>query len=201
VSDTGRPPGDSGLLPDDLVALGRLTRPHGISGAIRMLPYYDPPEEFERLHGDRVILSFAPQERGSKSSPSQVTPESRRVLHVADFFIHKQFVVLQFAEIQDIDDAEALRGAEVLVPPELLWAPDEGQFYIHELVGFELVESGSGAPVGTVVAIDPGTAQDFIRVRNASREFLVPFAKAIVTSVCRSERRIYVDLPAGLDEL
>ena len=200
MSGPDQPPGDFGLPLDDLVALGRITRPHGVSGAVRMLPYYDPPEELQKLRGDRVVLFRKTDDLG----PGINLPlpcSAPHVVHIADFFVHRQFVILQFVEIQGIVDAEALRGAEVLVAPDVLWVPEEGTYFVHELLGFELVDSGADRVVGKVVGIEPGAAHDFIRVRSDLREFLVPFSKAVVNAVCVSERRILASLPQGLDEV
>ena len=147
------------------------------------------------------MLSWDRSKGGHQVPSPPDAPPQARIVHIAEYFFHKQFVVLCFREIEDIAHAEQIRGAEVLASADLLWIPDEGSYFVHELLGFEMVDSTSGDQIGRVVGIDPGAAQDFIRVRSESREFLVPFAKAIVANVSTVEKRIYVDLPAGLDEL
>ena len=52
--------------------------------------------------------------------------DSRRELKIEDAWPHKNYVVLKFAGVDSISDAEPLQGADVLVPESERALPEEG---------------------------------------------------------------------------
>lgn len=178
--------------PDSLVALGKITRTQGHRGALRMHPLFEPVTEFEKLETDELILKLPPSPGASNGA--------FRVVHVEGFSFHQQSVILEFAEVPDMTAAEQLKAAEVFVREELMWKPDEGQFFVHEIIGFE-VRDLNDKPLGQVVRVETGAAHDFLNVRQEKRHFLVPMVKQVVKEVQLAEKRIVVELPPGLDEL
>jgi 16S rRNA processing protein RimM len=181
---------------EDLVALGRVTRTQGNAGAVRLLPFFSPPQRFEELIGDELL---AIREEGGPELPA--TASDPIPLHFTDFSYHKQFIIVWFAEIPDMNAAEKLRGCVLYVPPDRLWPTEQGEYFTHELEGFDIVDEISGERIGTAKAIEEGAAHDFIRVAAPGREFLVPFVRAIVKQIDPDQRRMIVSLPEGLRDL
>ncbi|MGI8908231.1 MAG: ribosome maturation factor RimM [Candidatus Sumerlaeaceae bacterium] len=177
--------------PDDLILIGRITKPQGNRGAVRMLPEFEPLEHFEGLKTSELLL------RPTARSPLGAAEQQ---VHVEGYFLHGQFVILELEEAPDMNAAERLREMEVYVPRAQLWDLEPGHFLAHELEGFEVKDRDS--VVGTVKGIHPGSGHDFIIVRTAAnREFLIPFAKTVVKEVDTNTRTIHVEMPPGLDEL
>lgn len=182
--------------------IGRITKPQGHRGAMRMMPEFEPLERFEGLKSDEIYL----HPPSSRVAPAPaVLPKGkahRGLAHVEGFFYHGQFVVLELTEIQDMNAAELLRDYEVYVRDEDLWDLEEGEFLVHELEGFQIVHAQEGRLLGSLAGIQPGAAHDFLRVQPpGGREYLIPFSKAIVVEVNRSTRQLLVNPPPGLDEI
>jgi 16S rRNA processing protein RimM len=112
-----------------LVELGRVTRPHGIRGEVRVQLHWAGSDTLEQVR--EVTLC-----RGTESLGVRRVEAARR----AD-----KAVLLRFAGVRDRDAAEALRGLAVCVPRESLPAPEEGEYYLCDLVGAKVV-----APSGTI---------------------------------------------------
>ena len=82
--------------------------------------------------------------------------------------------IARFAEVPDRNAAERLRGTELTVPRSALPPLDEGEYYHCDLLGLPCVAT-SGAPLGTVVAIDDFGAGDVIEIeRPDGKRFMVP---------------------------
>jgi 16S rRNA processing protein RimM len=126
--------------------------------------------------------------------------------------IHLGQIIFHFEGVDSINDAEKLRGLEVQVPASERVALTPGRFYIADLVGCEVWESGAdaaGARLGTVTEVQ--RAAEFGRdrtpeawllaVATPSGEVLVPFAAEICTRIDLAARRIDVKLPEGLRDL
>ena len=119
-------------------------------------------------------------------------------------------VVLQFAGIDTISDAEAIAGQDVLVPREERLPLDEESVYISELIGCTVYDGSK--PVGVVEDVQFAmTADGGRRLDDAAPllavtspegdEILIPFAKAFLVAVDTEAKRIDMTLPEGLIEV
>lgn len=185
-----------------LTLIGRITKPQGHRGAVRMMPEFDPLDRFEGLKSDEVILR-APSARIAPAPATMPRGKGHQgSAHVEGFFFHGPFIVLELAEVPDMNAAELLRDYEVYVRDEDLWDLAENEFLVHELEGFQVVSAEEDRPLGVLTGIQPGAAHDFLRVQPpGGREYLIPFSKAIVVEVNRSTRQLLVNPPPGLDEI
>ena len=163
---------------------------------MRLFPFFEPLERFEGLRTNEVFARPEPQ--GGLKLPPRAT---FRPLHISGYFFHQKYVILSLEEVTDMTSAEHLRDFVLYVPREELWPLEDGEFLVHELEGFQLLDHATGDALGTVETIEPGGAHDFLRVSAAGKSFLVPFVKAYVTHVDAGARQIRVKLPPGLDEL
>jgi 16S rRNA processing protein RimM len=182
----------------DWIILGRITRTQGHRGAVRLLPFFEPPERLEQLPTRRVRWQPATAGR-----PAAATPQAPRMLTIESIRYHKQFVILTFDDIPDMTAAEALTGGEIAVTRDELWPVEEGQYFAFDLVGLEVVDSPAGCTIGIVESLVAGGAQDLLRVRKArdGTVFLIPFVRPIVSEVDLAARRLTVCLPPGLEDI
>ena len=81
-------------------------------------------------------------------------------------------------------DRQAPRGTVLEVERASLPATDEGEFYVFELIGLEVVEE-TGRSLGKVVSVAPGVANDALELEGGA---MLPLVEDCVRDV---------DLPAG----
>jgi 16S rRNA processing protein RimM len=129
----------------------------------------------------------------------------RRELHLEEHWFHKGGIVLKFAGVDSISDAEQLAGWEVQIPREQRATLDAGAAYDSELVGCEVWVDGDpdAKLLGTVSDVDlSGGTAPLLVVRNLEgQEYLVPYAEEFLRSVDLEQRHIEMKLPEGLLEL
>ncbi len=154
-----------------------------------------------RAHGLRGEVSVevrtdVPEQRFVPGATFTTDPAGAGPLTLDTVRDHNSVLLLRFAGIGDRVAAEALRGVLLLVEAEASDEPDA--WYEHELVGLR-VEDLEGRPLGEVVALETGGAQDLLAVRavDGSR-VLVPFVAALVPEVDVAGGRVVVDPPGGL---
>jgi 16S rRNA processing protein RimM len=109
-------------------------------------------------------------------------------------------LVVGFAEVERIEDAELLAGTELRIPESALRPLQAGQYYQHQLAGC-VVQTTSGEPVGTVSRIEGGFGGSRLVVAGERGEVLVPFVTPICREVDVVGRRIVIDPPEGLLDL
>jgi 16S rRNA processing protein RimM len=107
--------------------------------------------------------------------------------------------LLQLEGIDTIDNAQLLRGAEVMVAREDLPKLPAGEFYYCEIVGFTVVLE-DGRRVGRLEETFSNGAQDVIVVRGGSSELLIPVTENTIRSIDYANRSLTVAAPPGLFE-
>jgi hypothetical protein len=68
--------------------------------------------------------------------------QNRRELEVEELWPHKGLLVLKFAGVDSISDAEALVGSELQVPRTQRAALEEGWKFVSDLVGCAVLDQG-----------------------------------------------------------
>ena len=124
----------------------------------------------------------------------------RRELQLEEHWFHKGHVILKFAGVESISDAERLAGLELQIPAEQRAELESGAVYVSDLVGCEVVNRGS--LVGSVADVQFGAGEaPLLVVKRGEEEYLVPYAEAFLRYVDLPGRRIEFELPEGLLEV
>jgi 16S rRNA processing protein RimM len=98
------------------------------------------------------------------------------------------------AKLAGIDSREAalkLKGSEVSVRRESLPEPEQGRYYLADLVGLEVVNE-QGQALGVVRRIFTNGAQDVMELAG-DRTRLLPWVAAVVKAVDLQARRVRVE--------
>jgi 16S rRNA processing protein RimM len=165
--------------------VARLVRPQGRHGEILADLLTDFPERF----AERKLLYLL---------ASEMSQAPAREMTLERHWLHKGRVVLKFAGIDSISDAEALRTLFVAVPASERAPLTDDAVYISDLIGCEIVDIASTPePVGKVTDVD--REGGLLIVRSASsEELLIPFAKEYLVDIDVAGKRIKMRLPIGL---
>ncbi|MBO9577821.1 MAG: ribosome maturation factor RimM [Microbacteriaceae bacterium] len=182
-----RPPGTE-------LRVGRLTKAHGLKGAIKLDLYTDDPAR-----------RFVPGATFALQVPEE-SPWHGKHLELAELKWFNGVPVAFFAGVTDRTVAESLVKAVLWVELASDEPQEEDAWYYHQLVGLRVVRVvGAGSPenapapvLGTVARVEEFPAQDLLVVDTERGEVLVPFVKAIVTAVDVPGGTLTVDPPGGL---
>ena len=172
----------------ELIAIGRIRRPHGIRGEVVVDLLTDTPDVLF-ASGRRVLVGTV----GGKPDPQGAA------LHITSSRPFKESWLIKAREIADRNAAELWRDRYLLLPQDELPAPAEDEVYIHDLIGMR-VEEVSGAPVGTVAEVYELPQGLMLEIDGLRKGALIPFRDEVVTSVDSAQRLIIIDPPLGLLE-
>jgi 16S rRNA processing protein RimM len=148
------------LADGEWVSVGRVGRPHGLDGAFVVEDASETPGRF--APGARVYLAREPAE----------VVETKRA--------GGRLVVRL--------DRPASRGAELELPAEELPPADDESYYAFQLAGLAVEEEG-GRSLGRVAEIEPGVANDVVRLESGER---LPFVEDCVRAIDLDAGRIVV---------
>lgn len=152
--------------PEDLVAVGKVLKPHGVRGEARVQILTDFPERFENT--PQVYL---------------VAPDGKvelRAVEGARF--HSGWVLLKLAGFDDPEAVSAHRDWVVSVPEDELVELEEDEYWHFELEGLE-VRDETGAILGLLEEVLQTPGHDLYVVRGPSGEILIPAVGEFVLSV------------------
>ena len=173
-----------GLKSNEFVTLARVVKTQGRLGEVAVEVHSDVPD---RLHAGLRVFALA-------------NDDTRRELNIEDAWPHKDFVVLKFAGIDSISDAEPLIGCELQVPLSERAPLEPGATYVSDLVGCTVFDRGR--EIGIVSDVRFGAGEAPLLVVGARKsEFEIPYAQEFLASVDLDRKRIEMALPQGLLEV
>jgi 16S rRNA processing protein RimM len=125
---------------------------------------------------------------------------TRRDLQLEQLWPHQGRLVLKFAGVDSISDAEALKGAELQVPREQRAQLAPGWTYVGDLIGCVVFDRDR--EVGTVQDVRFGAGEaPLLVVKADAKEWEIPYAEAYLKSVDAERKQIRMQLPEGLLEV
>ena len=162
----------------NLIVVGEVTRPHGVRGAVRVLPVTDFPDHLLRL--PRVTLSHGGETRTAAVEHAEAAG---------------RFVVMKFAGVETVEEAAALRGATLEIPEAEAAPLPAGQFYVFQIVGLR-ARTPAGAVLGEIVDVLRTGSNDVYVVRSAAgTETLLPAVEGVIETVDLAAGEIVVRPP------
>lgn len=177
------------------ITVARIVRPQGRRGEVLAELATDYPERFHSLQN--VIIGEVDSRAGSVLKRDSQT----RRFSLERSWLHKGKVVLKFAGIDSIDQANTLRGFLVMVPYDERAALPAGSYYIHDLQGCR-VSGRTGREIGTVIEVEPTAGAPILHVQNAHHEeILIPLAETICPVIDTEAKLIVIEPPGDLLEL
>jgi 16S rRNA processing protein RimM len=157
-----------------LIQLGFVGAPFGVRGWIKLRSHTDPPERL--LEHRSLVLG-----QGGVRQNYRIEASGRS----------GGALTVKLAGIENRDQAQALRGAQVFVPRSELPQRETRDFYRADLIGCEVVNL-DGISLGNVQHFIESPAQVLMVVRG-TREFWIPAVPQHLRRVDLQARRVVVD--------
>ena len=174
----------TGISPEDLLLVGKVNRPHGLAGVLRVWSYAESEASFTA--GEAVFLE--PRSGGLHSyGVESITP-------------HKNIFLMKLIGLTSLEQAEEYRGANIYVREDVRKAKGQDEYFWHELIGLR-VYSNTGRFVGTLKHIFPTGSNDIYVIQEGNREVLIPAIHEVVREIDLENRRMVVFEMEGLLDL
>lgn len=166
---------------NDYLQVGVITTTHGIRGEVKVFPTTDDPARFEELK--QVVLD---------------TGRSQLPLEIEGVKYFKQFVILKFKGINNINDIEKYCKCPLLVSREDAVALEEDEYFITDMIGMSVVTE-DGKTFGVLADVMETGANDVYVVQTEEHgEILLPAIKECILDVDTQNRKMTIHLMEGL---
>ena len=166
---------------EQLLQVGVISSTHGVRGEVKVFPTTDDAKRFKKLK--KVIL-----DTGKEQLPLEIEG--------VKFF--KQFVILKFRGIDNINDIEKYKGKRLLVDREHAVKLKKDEYFIADMIGMD-VFTEDGELFGALKDVMETGANDvYIIEMSDGKEVLVPAIKQCILDVDIENRKMVIHLLEGL---
>ena len=169
---------------EDLLQVGIITSTHGVRGEVKVYPTTDDPRRFRRLK--EVVLD---------------TGKEKMNLEIEGVKFFKQFVILKFKGLDNINDIEKYRPKSLYVTRKNAVRLQRDEYFIADLIGLK-VQDEDGKELGTVKDVIETGANDVYEVEMADgKSLLLPAIKQCILNVDVENGTMQVHVLEGLLDL
>lgn len=183
-------------ITDDMLRVGVIASTHGIRGEVKVYPTTDDVKRFDYLK--RVFLDY--QYKGLKNNQKRECIE----LEVSGVKYFKQFVIVKFKGINDINDIEKYKGMDLYVSREDALPLEDNEYYISDLIGLDVINEEK-EKIGTLKDVLQTGANDVYIIKGNekvnNKEIMLPVIDECVLDVDLEKKFVEVHLLEGLLEL
>ena len=169
---------------EDLLQVGIITSTHGVRGEVKVYPTTDDPRRFRRLK--EVVLDPGKEKMN---------------LEIEGVKFFKQFVILKFKGLDNINDIEKYRQKSLYVTRKNAVRLQRDEYFIADLIGLK-VQDEDGKELGTVKDVIETGANDVYEVEMADgKSLLLPAIKQCILNVDVENGTMQVHVLEGLLDL
>ncbi len=166
---------------EDRFQVGVISSTHGLKGEVKVFPTTDDPARFKKKM--ELILE---------------TGKEEKLLTVEGVKFFKQFVILKFLGIDNINDIECYKGKSLFVTRKNAVPLNRDEYYIADLLGIEVYED-TGLLLGVLKDVLETGANDVYEITLADgTALLLPAIKECILEVDIKGRRMTVHVMEGL---
>jgi 16S rRNA processing protein RimM len=171
------------VVPPGYLAVGQIVGAHGLYGELKVEAYSDFPDRF--APGAMLFLG-----------------EDLEKVHVTSVRPHKSNLLVRLEEVGDRNEAEDVRGLWLYVPEAEAAALEEGQYWIHDIIGLQVVTI-DGVQIGKITDVMATGANDVYVVHpapavNQGRDVLLPAIADVIERVDLEQGVMVIRLLEGL---
>lgn len=160
---------------DSWIVVGRFGRPHGIKGFVTVHSFTEPRDNILRYTDWHAYINYTWQPIKLIS----VEVQSKSIIALVDGYPERELVA-------------RLTNIEIAVQREQLVELESGEYYWHQLIGMNVVNS-KGDSFGKVVEIIPTGSNDVLVVQGEKRHLIPYLPGQFVLEVNNSQQLITVD--------
>lgn len=166
---------------EDKFQVGVISSTHGVRGEVKVFPTTDDVKRFKRLK--EVILD---------------TGKEQLILEIEGVKFFKQFAILKFKGIDNINDIERYKGKSLFVTRENAVKLRKDEYFIADLMGLKVLDE-ERKEIGILREVMETGANDvYVIDLHDGRELLLPAIKQCVLEVDVEEGFVQIHILEGL---
>lgn len=168
----------------DCFNLGYVAKLHGFKGEVSLFFDVTNPSDYQSL--DAVYIDIN----------DNLTPFFVESLKLKQ----KGFAQVKFEGVDSENDAKVIHRKNLYLPLTILPPLSGTNFYDHEVIGWEVIDTAYGS-VGKLLEVIDNNINPLLQIEKDGKEVLVPFIENLVQKVDRENKQLTITAPEGLIEM
>lgn len=168
---------------EDYFEFGFITKTHGLDGELLLFMDVDEPSYYEDI--ETIFIQ----------NKQDLVPYFLEYVSK-----HNDRYIIKIEEVETIEVAETFKGAKVFLPASALPKLNDGQFYYHDIIDFQVKDQHCG-DLGIVKKVYTNASQDLIAMSYKGKEVLIPVTDDIVLKADLENKILETALPEGLIDI
>ncbi|MGB9664253.1 MAG: ribosome maturation factor RimM [Ignavibacteria bacterium] len=149
-----------------MILIGKIVGPHGIKGTLKVKPFTDFLERFEKGNFVKIEIN-----------------NSLFEFLIEESFLHKGFVCIKLKGIDNIEDALKLKNLSIVIGEDELKKLDEDEYYIHNLIGLSVIDK-DGKEIGKIVDVVTLASNDVYEIElTDNKKVFYPAVKDFIDEI------------------
>lgn len=165
------------------IVIGKISKPRGIKGEIRVLPLTDNPDRFNLLTEIEV----------------ETERETSTLFDVEKCSFTSKEVILKLKGIDTRNQAEELKGCYITIREKQTISLEEGNYFVYEIIGLKAFDE-NGTPLGEVIEVRSNPGNDIYVLKKGDKEHLIPAVKEFITDIDLENKTMTIKVIEGLFE-
>lgn len=167
---------------EQFLQVGVISSTHGLRGEVKVFPTTDDAARFQTLKN--VVLD---------------TGKEKLDLEIQSVRFFKQFVIVKFKGIDNINGIEKYKGKSLFVTRENAVELEEDEYYIGDLIGMEVYTDDSEERFGVLKDVmETGANEVYIITSENHGEVLLPAIHECILDIDVKAKKMKVHLMEGL---
>ncbi len=169
------------FMMEKLLKVGVISSTHGLKGEVKVFPTTDDVKRFRQLK--EVLLDAG---------------DEKPVLQIEQVKFFKQFVILKFKGIDDIEDVQKYKGKDLLVTRENAVELKKDEYFIADLIGVSVISDDNSLRGILKDVVQSGANDVYVIDLEDGRQLLLPAIKECVLMVDLDENIMKIHVLDGL---
>lgn len=162
----------------EFIKIGKIINTFGIKGELKLDVYTDFIDE--RFKKDTTVY----------------VGEDKIAFVMKNFKIHKDYLLIQFKDNEDINLVEKYKNMYVYKSKDDIKPLKEGEYYFSDLINLDVYVNEE--LIGKVIKVESGIRSNYLRINTNDQEKLVPFLPTFIEKVDLQNKKIVVKKIEGL---
>ena len=162
-------------MKEDLFAVAKILTPHGVRGEVKLLPLTDFPHRFAQTE----VLLLA----------------DRTKLYLESVREQKNVILVKFRGLDTPEDWIPFRNKELFVTEDALMPLPAGQYYIHQIVGLEVIDEQERVLGRITDVLQTGSNDVYVVKSTDGKELLLAAIESVVKEINIAAGRMRVVVP------
>jgi 16S rRNA processing protein RimM len=166
---------------ENLLQVGVITQTHGIKGEVKVFPTTDDANRFKKLKN--VLLD---------------TGKENIDLEIEGVKFFKQYVILKFKGINNINDVEKYKGKSLLVTRENAVKLKKNEYFIADMIGMKVITDEEKEFGFLKEVLATGANDVYVVETPEGKEVLLPAIKQCILEIDIENQIMKVHIMKGL---